>query len=452
MKLSTKSKEYIVPEYSLTGDLISFLTCNLQYRYQNRGTLPPSTPIQLWFGEFIHGVMEESYLKWEYLDENSNINPQDIPDDSPYKNQKSLKFPWNWMHDIRPIEEMIESRLKTRGLVAPRNYYDSSINIDEERKDEYNPRKMLYSARAEAAINIWGPHLFPLINNTEMLIKGIRDMPDLEDYEKRSDSYTINGVLDVLSYLDINYFKKRESIYDKKTPQANLEKASQVNLDSYYDFFKSNRIYEYLFNNSEFIENMNGFDKEIKQQDSFEIITDYKGMKRPSLDSKNWKHHEQQILTYAWLRNQQNEDKHVVAGIIFYLNELVPSNEDLMAIKTDLENNNTDVSISKKDEEILFDWNPESEYHILNDLSDKFKIDRSIRIIPISKNSERIENALSEFDSVVEKIEESILKESNGIPIKHAWNAEAEKRTCSACDFKTFCNKHKSEFNNITIP
>ena len=113
--------------------------------------------------------MEESYLKWEYLDENSNINPQDIPNDSPYKNQKSLKFPWNWMHDIRPIEEMIESRLKTRGLVAPRNYYDSSINIDEERMDEYNPRKMLYSARAEAAINIWGPHLFPLINNTEML-------------------------------------------------------------------------------------------------------------------------------------------------------------------------------------------------------------------------------------------------------------------------------------------
>ena len=446
MRLSTKSKEYIIPEYSLTGDLLSFLTCNLQYRYQNRGTLPPSTPIQLWFGEFIHGVMEESYLKWEYLDENSKINPDDIPQDSPYKNQKSLKFPWNWMDDIRPIEEMIENRLKTRGLVAPRNYYDSSINIEEKIDEDHEPRKMLYSARAESAINVWGPHLFPLISNTEMLIKGIRPMPELVEYEKRSENYTINGVLDVLSYLDINYFKNRQNNQKigKETPQ--------MNLDTYYDFYKSNMIYEYLLNNQEFIENMNGFDDEIKKQDKFEIITDYKGMKRPSLDSKNWKHHEQQILTYAWLRNEQNDDKHVVAGIIFYLNELVPSNDDLMAIKTDLENNNTDVSISRKDEEILFNWNPESEYHILNDLSDKFKIDRSIRIIPISKDSKKIDNALDEFDSVVEEIEESILKESNGIPIKHAWKAEAEKRTCSACDFRTFCNKHKSEFKNITIP
>ena len=84
MKLSTRSEAYIIPEYSLTGDLLSFLTCNLQYRYQNKGTLPPSMPIQLWFGEFIHGVMEEAFLEWD-------------------NGKKHIE--WDWLHDVRPIED-----------------------------------------------------------------------------------------------------------------------------------------------------------------------------------------------------------------------------------------------------------------------------------------------------------------------------------------------------------
>lgn len=51
-------------------------------------------------------------------------------------------------------------------------------------------------------------------------------------------------------------------------------------------------------------------------------------MKRPRVGSKNWIHHEWQLLIYAWLRSKQEESKPIITGIIFYPNKLVPSIED----------------------------------------------------------------------------------------------------------------------------
>ena len=431
MKLSTKSKEYIIPEYSLTGDLLSFLTCNLQYRYQNKGNLPPSMPVQLWFGEFIHGSLEEAYLKWKK-----------------YSKDDPLEFPWDWEDEIQPIEELITSRLKIKGLNPPYEYLNN-----------YGPKDNIYSARLERSINLWGPHLFPLIDDTEVLIKGLRP---LENENSRSDYYSINGVVDVLSSKKV----ERES-------QKINNKSFQQTLDSY---FNPNILLDYLSKNEEFKKLL------VNGVDEYEIIIDYKGMRRPSAPSKEefskiqsmmingdindsedyinykaWIQQQWQILTYAWLRkNQQNSEKPVI-GIIFYLNELVPSTDDLVAIREDLKNDTTDISkdlIPKEDWNKLIHWDEKYDLPIHRDLSDKFKMDRSIRIINL--NEELMENSLKEFDKVVNDIESSLMKEMNGCNIKEAWKADAEERTCTACDFRTFCNKKKSEESEhkqvFTIP
>ena len=406
MKLPSRSKAYMIPEYSLTGDLLSFLTCNLQYRYQNKGTLPPSKPVQRWFGEFIHGVMEEAYIEWKYNQTN---------------------FPWDWLDDIRPIEERIDLRLQTRGLYShDEDLFFSMTNHPEiELLNEHDHQK-LASARAERAINIWGKHLFPLIDSSELLIKGVRKMPNYDENESRSNYYGINGVVDVLTSMKIKDLQQR-------------------NLDNY-----NNKIIEYLIKDENFQKKIN----EHSDNEDYEIIIDYKGMKRPPIkltDPKvenQWENHKQQILTYSWLRSKQEDSKPIVAGIIFYLNELVPSKEDLLLIKEELKNNLTDVGQDfEKDVKLIEKWEEEDK---APDLSDEFKTERSIRIINVDLNEQK--KALKKFDNVVSDIEDSLIKEIKGHKIQEAWKADSDERTCSACDFRTFCKNNNDNRKNFKIP
>ncbi len=405
MKIPTRSKSYMIPEYSLTGDLLSFLTCNLQYRYQNKGTLPPSKPVQRWFGEFIHGVLEEAFLDWKY---------------------KQTEFPWDWKEDIRPIEEQIDLRLQVRGLYPHDEdlFFSKSNHPEVEDLNEHDHKK-LASARAEKAINIWGEHLFPLIESSEHLIKGVRPMPNYNEHTSRSNYYGINGVVDVLTSMKIN----------------DLE---QSNLDNY-----NNKIIEFLKKDPDFKRRISEVDGE-----DYEIIIDYKGMKRPPIkmiDLKaedKWETHKQQILTYSWLRSKQEDSKPIIAGIIFYLNELVPSKEDLVLIQDELNENLTDVGYDwPKEVALIQKWQEEDK---APDLSDEFKIARSIRIINVDEKEK--EKALMKFDSVVANIEDSLIKEMKGCKIQDAWKADSDERTCRACDFKTFCKNNTVKTKNFKIP
>lgn len=395
MTLKSKSKPYIIPEYSLTGDLLPFLTCNLQYRYQNKGTLPPSMPRQLWFGEFIHGVMEESYLQWEL---------------------NSKKFPWAWKETVRPIEELIDARLRVKGLYPPTSLFCPYDDVNDDSstcEDTNHPHKKIASSRAENTINLWGPHLFPLIDKAEVKVTNIRDMPKLSNLKTRSDYYSVSGVIDVLSSINIK--------------------------DQYSS---DNLILKYLKKEDFFFDKIKTIDS-----DEFEIIIDYKGMKRPPTNSDTWKYHRWQISTYAWLRSKQIDSKEIIAGIIFYINELVPSSEDILAIKEEVIDEVTDVMPKNNDLKAILNWNEEDEYIVF---SEELRMDRSIRIIGINEKYEK--KALKEFDKVVSDIEVSTINEANGQTIKDSWAATSkEKRTCNTCDFKTFCSDSKDDIS-FTIP
>ena len=239
--------------------------------------------------------------------------------------------------------------------------------------------------------------------------------------------YGFNGVVDVLTSMKIN------------------KNINQTNLDDF-----DNKIIRFLKKDKTFQKRISKFN----DGENYDIIIDYKGMKRPPkevADSKaenKWVDHQQQILTYSWLRSKQLAEKPIVAGIIFYLNELVPSREDLVLIKDEIKNDLTDVgSEFENDVKLIENWKEEDK---VPELSDEFKIARSIRIINVDEVE--TDKALLKFDSVVADIENSLIKEMNGCKIQDAWLADSDERTCKACDFKTFCKNNSVKTKDFKIP
>ena len=133
------------------------------------------------------------------------------------------------------------------------------------------------------------------------------------------------------------------------------------------------------------------------------------------------------------------------------MNELVPSKEDLVLIQDEIAHDLTDNAIDyakfADDVDLIMNWTEDDK---APNLSDEFKIARSIRIINI--NNEEIEDSLNKFDNVVFKIESSLIKEIKGCKIQEAWKADSDERTCNACDFRTFCKNNSVKTKDIKIP
>lgn len=236
-------------------------------------------------------------------------------------------------------------------------------------------------------------------------------MPHYQKGKSRSNYYGVTGIIDVLS-------------------SVKLEEATDKNL-----------IIKYLHQDPSFQEKLENLDS-----DKYEVIVDYKGMKRPSLNSDAWQHHHWQVQTYAWLRSLQPESNPVLIGILFYLNELSLFKEDLSELKKEVKKNDSDVLPDGTDKELILKWNPTKKTPIL---SESFRNLRSIRMIPTDDVS--LENSLQEFDHVVSDIENSIINEVDGQVIQTSWKTNPDKRTCDACDYKTFC-KNSASTKKLTVP
>jgi hypothetical protein len=386
----------MIPQYSLTGDLLSFLTCGLQYRYQNKAALPPSTPVQLWFGEFIHACLEEAFRRWQQ--------------------QPALqRFPWQWLNEVRPIEEDVEKRMRGRGMVAPPGLYcwgtptSTWVGLC---PDSKHPHQLIASRRLDAAINTWGQHLFPLISEAEVSLKGTHDMPGYIPGVSRSNYYGVVGIADVIS-----------AVHLARAPRGNL-------------------ILHQLQQDADVNSAIAGLD-----QPDYEIIIDYKGMRRPAVTDPTWQHHEWQLHTYAWLRARQPSAQTVVAGILFYLNELEPSAQDLRDLQGEVQRGETDVMPAGLDLAAIKSWRPRSGVPAL---TGPFRELRSIRVVPV--DDARIRSSLGRFDQVVADIEAAVQVEMQGHPIRTIWPTVPKERTCTACDFKTFCPNPAPRPYRPTVP
>lgn len=179
MELEIKRPDRVVPSYSLTGDLLSYLRCPLRYRYENGSSLPPSRPVQLWFGEFLHGSLELAFHFW---DEHRDTYPLPWP---------CTKREWgepapNWAeNDIGRFADNVETSLRQQGKQA---------RSADARDSGYH--------RLAIAINELGPHLFPLIQLTEKKVIGTRQVR-AGQVALRCSNYEVHGVIDVLTNVSL---------------------------------------------------------------------------------------------------------------------------------------------------------------------------------------------------------------------------------------------------------
>ena len=173
-----------------------------------------------------------------------------------------------------------------------------------------------------------------------------------------------------------------------------------------------------------------------RESEPFEVIVDYKGMRRPSTDSQDWQLYEWQLQTYAWIRQKQPGSLPVRAGLIIFINELLPYVSDIRKLREDMASNTTDIRPTNATQDldiVLRTTRGEPPFG----LSWPFRLQRALRLVSVEGPDQQ--NALERFDEIVAEIEDAVATEVGNGSIRQSWPTNPVRETCVACDFRGTC-------------
>jgi hypothetical protein len=258
-----------------------------------------------------------------------------------------------------------------------------------------------------------GPLLFPVISQAEVRLTGTRAMrTDLIPAELRLrgiDRYEMAGVVDVITDIELA---------DPALAANPLVEAVGAVLS-------------------------------VPHPRRFEVIIDYKGMRRPPQGTPAggrdfWRIYEWQVQTYAQLRSVQADARPVAAAALLYLNELLPTWNDLALMRAEIDAGTTDVvPVPGSDVDRMIRSRRRGDPDLPPPLPFEFRLRRALRIVPVSSSTQ--DRAAEEFDKVVARIEAAKVEEQLAGVIIASWPKDtSDAGTCSACDFRPVCPDYQA--------
>lgn len=178
-----------------------------------------------------------------------------------------------------------------------------------------------------------------------------------------------------------------------------------------------------------------------------ELLVDLQGHRRPdSCGAQTLCHDSTQLQIQATSSLYGTRTQHpVIAGLVCYLSELVPSRRDFLALRKALSQRpGADIPAADSlDAAILRTWKARTASAVPPLLSLPFRLQRTIRVIPVSVADQQA--ALTELRKTIQRILQCRSHELLTGHIISAWERNASEVTvCQACDARTWCPDHTS--------